>query len=246
MLDKINWASEKKVAETFAVMETDKTNPLVSSVVKEQNMVAMFHKIGDQVVMGPYRRECILQADVNTVLQKLFLASNFLCFAMGQVGCVVAYDERGIKYELEKGGKDSFVQNSFATTIVEGSEWFKRVGSSKNYAPRFSPLPFNVFKGEDQYIFLQDGVLTVVCISGCIFNGPNLRTIRHFVITPTSEGTSQVVMYFGGLFTDIQDPAVIARQAAGVRAQTFGECSSTPDCTKWSFQEHASTFLQNF
>lgn len=34
MLDKINWASEKKVAETFAVMETDKSNPIVTSLLK--------------------------------------------------------------------------------------------------------------------------------------------------------------------------------------------------------------------
>lgn len=33
---------------------------------KEQNMTSLFHKLGDQVVMGPYKRECTLQADVNT------------------------------------------------------------------------------------------------------------------------------------------------------------------------------------
>jgi len=245
MLDKINWASEKKVAETFAVMDTDKVNPIVCGLVQEQNMAGMFHKLGDQLVMAPYVRDCVLLADVLTILQKLFLSSNFLCYSMGQVGCSVAYDDRGAKYELDRGGKDAFIQNSSAKEVSEGV-WFKRVGSSKNYAPRFSPLPFNVFKGEDQYITLRNGSLTVVCISGCIFNGANLRTIRHFSISPVSETSSRVVMSFGGYFTDTQDAATIQRGAQGVRAQTFSECTTNPSTCKWLFEEHAAAFLQNF
>lgn len=34
MLDKINWASQKKVAETFAVLESDKQNPTVTALVQ--------------------------------------------------------------------------------------------------------------------------------------------------------------------------------------------------------------------
>lgn len=49
---------------------------------------------------------------IHLVLQKLFLPSNFLCYSMGQVGCTVAYDDKGVKYELDRGGKDAFIQAS--------------------------------------------------------------------------------------------------------------------------------------
>lgn len=253
MLDKMNWASQKRVEETYTILQADKANPIVIALIREHNFANLFHKVDNKVVPGPYIRTCVLPVDVNTILQKLFLPAGFLSYSMGQVGCCLAYDDRGTKYELERGGRDTWIQVAGAKPVTEG-EWFRRMGTCKNYAPKISPLPFNVFKGEDQHIYLSpEGVLNVFCISAAIFNGTNLRTVRHFEIAPdqATPTSSHVTMRYGGLFTDISDPAQIAAQAEGVRAQTFAECTSTNPlasssgaCSTFLWEEHANNYLR--
>eukprot|EP00026_Physarum_polycephalum_P012101 Phypoly_transcript_12373.p1 GENE.Phypoly_transcript_12373~~Phypoly_transcript_12373.p1 ORF type:complete len:241 (+),score=31.71 Phypoly_transcript_12373:127-849(+) len=239
----MNWASHKKVIETFTILEMDKTNPITVSLINDQSMNGLFYKEDDKVIMGPFLREGIVNADIDTLLQKIFLNSGFLCYSMGQVGCVTAYDQASHKYELDRGGAEMWVQHTIAQPILEGKIWHRRFGTCKNYAPKFSPLPFNVFKGEDQYIYLRDGKIIAVYISACIFNGTNLRTVRVFTVEPLTETTSKASMQFGGLFTDTVDPNQIARAAQGVRGQTFSECSSANGT--WLWGEHVTNYLQS-
>lgn len=214
------------------------------SLINDQNLGGFFHKGDDKVVLAPYQREGTLNADIDTILQKLFLNSGFLCYSMGQVGCTTAYDLASRKHEVNQvPGAEAWVQSSAAQPIGD-KIWHRRFGTVKNYAPRISPIPFNVFKGEDQYIYLRDGVIIAVYISACIFNGTNLRTVRVFRVEPVDATTSKASMQFGGLFTDSVDPTQIARGAQGVRAQTFSECSSANGT--WLWVEHATHYLANF
>jgi hypothetical protein len=237
----MNWASSKKVIETYTLLETDKTNPIMSALIRDQRLNGMFHKVDDRVVLEAFARSCVLIADVNSILQKLFLNSEFLCFSMSQVGVSCAYDDNQRKYEIDRADKAAWIQAATAKPIGEGV-WHKRFGSTKNYAPKFSPLPFNVFKGEDQYVYFCNGVITAVYISACVFNGTTLRTVRIYKVEAETPTTSKVTMYFGGLFTDTVDPKQISRAAEGVRQQTFSECS--PIGGTWAWCEHATHFLK--
>lgn len=239
-LNKMNWASSKKVAETYETLQSDRTNPIMVALIQSQNISGLFHKVDDKVVMGAFHRTCTLNTDINTVLNKLFLGSGYTAHHLNHLGVASAYDDaqRSFKFPKEK---DHWIAATPAKSVAEGV-WTRRFGHCKNYAPRVSPISFNVFKGEDQYIYFNNGTITSVNVSACVFNGTTLRTVRVYRVTSETQGQCEVNMYFGGMFNNTVDPMQIMQGAQNVRCQTFQECS-TATHGPWEWADHANTYL---